>query len=154
MPSLAVPPIAIRRVLDTRDLKVVYQPLVDLKTKKIFAYEALVRSMSSDFDSPMSLFAAAVQHQCTGELGRIIREMARRRVPVASALSQHPSGRVERQVRRPARRSIFKHTEDVYLEITEGAPLALPSLPEHPARRCVGAVCISSSTISARATRT
>jgi len=38
--------VAIRRVLDTRDVKVVYQPVVDLKTKKIFAYEALVRSKS------------------------------------------------------------------------------------------------------------
>ena len=51
---------AIRRVLDARELKVVYQPLVDLKTRRIFAYEALVRSTSPDFDSPMSLFAAAV----------------------------------------------------------------------------------------------
>ena len=50
----------IRRVIDERDVQVVYQPLVDLKTQKIFAYEALARSKSPDFDSPMSLFAAAV----------------------------------------------------------------------------------------------
>ena len=67
--------IAIKRVIDTRDVKVVYQPIVDLKTKKIFAYEALVRSKSDDFDGPMSLFAAAVKHTVTGQLGRIIREM-------------------------------------------------------------------------------
>ena len=43
----------IRRVLDARDLKVVYQPLVDLQTRKIFAYEALVRANREDFDTPM-----------------------------------------------------------------------------------------------------
>ena len=41
----------IRRVLDARDIKVVYQPLVDLHTRKIFAYEALVRANRDDFDS-------------------------------------------------------------------------------------------------------
>jgi sensor c-di-GMP phosphodiesterase-like protein len=55
--------VLIRRVLDARDLKVVYQPLVDLTTRKIFAYEALVRSKASDFDSPMSLFGAAQLHR-------------------------------------------------------------------------------------------
>ncbi|WP_240488940.1 EAL domain-containing protein [Labilithrix luteola] len=116
--------VAIRRVLDTRDLKVVYQPLVDLKTKKIFAYEALVRSLSSDFDSPMSLFAAAVQHQCTGELGRIIREMAVEGCPSHPLfLNIHPAELNDKFVVQPDD-PIFKHTEDVYLEITEGVPLS------------------------------
>lgn len=116
--------VAIRRVLDARDLKVVYQPVVDLKTRKIFAYEALVRSKSADFDSPMSLFAAAVQHGCTGELGRIIREMAVVNCPTHPLfLNIHPAELNEKFVVQP-NDPIFQHSEDVYLEITEGVPLS------------------------------
>ncbi len=126
-PSTAEPrrtTVAIRRLLDTRDLKVVYQPVVDLKTKKIFAYEALVRSKSADFESPMSLFAAAVQHTCTGELGRIIREMAIEGCPTHPLfLNIHPAELNEKFVVQP-NDPIFQHSEDVYLEITEGVPLS------------------------------
>ena len=116
--------VAIRRVIEARDLKVVYQPLVDLKTKKIFAYEALVRSKSPDFDSPMSLFAAAVQHECTGELGRIIREMAIAGCPGHPLfLNIHPAELNDKFVVQPDD-PIFQHSEDVYLEITEGVPLS------------------------------
>ena len=116
--------VAIRRLLDMRDLKVVYQPLVDLKTKKIFAYEALVRSKSPDFESPMSLFAAAVQHACTGELGRIIREMAIEGCPTHPLfLNIHPAELNDKFVVQPDD-PIFQHSEDVYLEITEGVPLS------------------------------
>lgn len=115
---------AIRRLLDMRELSVVYQPLVDLRTKKIFAYEALVRSKSPDFDSPMSLFAAAVQHSCTGELGRMIREMAIQGCPSHPLfLNIHPSELNDKFVVQPDD-PIFKHSEDVYLEITEGVPLS------------------------------
>ena len=116
--------VLIRRVLDARDLKVVYQPLVDLTTRKIFAYEALVRSKASDFESPMALFAAAVDHQCTGELGRIIREMAVQGCPSWPLfLNIHPAELNDKFVVQPDD-PIFRHTEDVYLEITEGVPLS------------------------------
>src|SRR5207302_9237467 len=69
-------PTPLRRLLDARDVKVVYQPVVDLRTQKVFAYEALVRSKSPAFGNPMELFAAAVSESCTGELGRMIREMS------------------------------------------------------------------------------
>lgn len=116
--------VAIRRLLDTRDLKVVYQPVVNLKTKKIFAYEALVRSKSPDFDSPMSLFAAAVEHSCTGELGRIIREMAIEGCATHPLfLNIHPAELNEKFLVQP-NDPIFRHDEDVYLEITEGVPLS------------------------------
>jgi EAL domain-containing protein (putative c-di-GMP-specific phosphodiesterase class I) len=116
--------VAIRRVLDARDIKVVYQPLVDLKTKKVFAYEALVRSKAAEFDSPMSLFAAAVQHACTGELGRIIREMAIEGCPTHPLfLNIHPAELNDKFVVQPDD-PIFQHSEDVYLEITEGVPLS------------------------------
>src|SRR4051812_37667857 len=116
--------VAIRRVLDLRALKVVYQPVVDLKTKKIFAYEALVRSQAPEFDSPPSLFSAAVQHACTGELGRIIREMAVEGCPSYPLfLNIHPAELNDKFVVQP-NDPIFQHSEDVYLEITEGVPLS------------------------------
>jgi EAL domain-containing protein (putative c-di-GMP-specific phosphodiesterase class I) len=116
--------VAIRRVVDARMVRVVYQPLVDLKTGKIFAHEALVRSLSDDFDSPMSLFAAAVQHGCTGELGRIIRELAIAGCPHHPLfLNIHPAELNEKWLVQPDD-PIFQHSEDIYLEITEGVPLS------------------------------
>ncbi|HEY8076544.1 MAG TPA: EAL domain-containing protein [Labilithrix sp.] len=116
--------VAIRRVLDMRAVKVVYQPLVDLRSKKIFAYEALVRSQAPEFDSPPSLFAAAVQHACTGELGRIIRELAVQGCPSYPLfLNIHPAELNDKFVVQPDD-PIFQHGEDVYLEITEGVPLS------------------------------
>jgi EAL domain-containing protein (putative c-di-GMP-specific phosphodiesterase class I) len=107
-----------------RALMVVYQPVVDLKTKKIFAYEALVRSQAPEFDSPPSLFSAAVQHACTGELGRIIREMAIDGCPSYPLfLNIHPAELNDKFVVQPDD-PIFQHSEDVYLEITEGVPLS------------------------------
>jgi EAL domain-containing protein (putative c-di-GMP-specific phosphodiesterase class I) len=116
--------VAIRRVLDDRAVKVVFQPIVDLKTRRIFAYEALVRSLSNDFDSPMSLFAAAVQHQAAGELGRIIRQLAVAGCPGHPLfLNIHPAELNEKWVVQPDD-PIFQHSDDVYLEITEGVPLS------------------------------
>ena len=114
--------IALRRVIDDRQLKVVFQPIVDLRSKKIFAYEALVRSQ--EFDSPMSLFAAAVEHACTGELGRVIRQLAVQGCPGHPLfLNIHPAELNEKWVVQPDD-PIFQHSEDVYLEITEGVPLS------------------------------
>lgn len=116
--------VAIKKVLDHRDVKVVYQPIVDLKTKRIFAYEALVRSKSADFQGPMDLFAAAVQHTVTGQLGRIIREMAVEGCPTHPLfLNIHPAELNDKFVVQPDD-PIFQHSEDVYLEITEGVPLS------------------------------
>jgi EAL domain-containing protein (putative c-di-GMP-specific phosphodiesterase class I) len=117
------PNLAIRRVLDSRDVKVVYQPVVDLRTQKIFAYEALARSKAPEFDSPIALFKAAVDHSCAGELGRLLREMAVTGCPdYPLFLNVHPAELNEKylvQLDDP----IFDHDKDVYLEITEGVPL-------------------------------
>ena len=51
--SRTLPPsLSIRRVLDARDVRVVYQPVVDLRTQRVFAYEALVRSKAPEFETP------------------------------------------------------------------------------------------------------
>ncbi len=116
--------VSIRRLIDTRDVRVVYQPVVDLKTGEIFAYEALVRSKSPDFKSPPELFNAAVEHAVTGELGRMIREMSVEHATEHPLfLNIHPAELNEGFLVQP-NDPIFHHSNEVYLEITEGVPLS------------------------------
>jgi EAL domain-containing protein (putative c-di-GMP-specific phosphodiesterase class I) len=111
-------------VIAQREVFVVYQPLVDLKTHKVFAYEALARTKAPEFGGPMELFAAAVEESCTGELGRLLREMALAGCNTHPLfLNLHPAELNEGWVVQPDD-PIFQHTEDVYLEITEGVPLS------------------------------
>lgn len=115
---------AIRQVIETRDCFCVFQPVVDLKTQKIFAYEALARTKSPDFDGPLAMFAAAVAENLTGELGRVLRSMALdgcQGHPLF--LNIHPAELNEKWVVQPDD-PIFQHSEDVYLEITEAVPLS------------------------------
>ncbi len=115
---------AIRRVLDERAVRMVYQPVVDLRTRRIFAYEALVRSKAPEFSSPPELFNAAVEHSCTGELGRMLREMSLEGCPdFPLFINIHPAELNERWIVQPDD-PIFMHDRDVYLEITEGVPLS------------------------------
>jgi EAL domain-containing protein (putative c-di-GMP-specific phosphodiesterase class I) len=116
-------PTAIRRVIDTRQVHVVYQPLVDLKSQKIFAYEALARTKAPEFAGPLELFAAAVAEGLTGELGRLLRGLS---IAGCAAyplfLNLHPAELNEGWVVQPDD-PIFQHDNDVYLEITEAVPL-------------------------------
>lgn len=115
---------AIRRVLDEKAVRMVYQPVVDLRTRRVFAYEALVRSKAPEFATPPDLFNAAVEHSCTGELGRMLREMSLEGCPdYPLFLNIHPAELNERYIVQPDD-PIFQHDRDVYLEITEGVPLS------------------------------
>lgn len=127
VPRVTRPPFtdaAIHRVIAERDVRIVYQPVVDLKTHAVFAYEALARPKPADFDGPLALFEAAVAHARTGELGRMLRELS-----VASCaghrlfVNVHPAELNEKWLVQPDD-PIFQHTHDVYLEITEGVPLS------------------------------
>lgn len=115
---------AIQRVLAERDVMCVFQPLVDLKTGKLFAYEALARTKAPEFEGPVAMFAAAVAENLTGELGRLLRELALEGCPGHPLfLNIHPAELNEKWVVQPDD-PIFNHTEDVYLEITEAVPLS------------------------------
>jgi EAL domain-containing protein (putative c-di-GMP-specific phosphodiesterase class I) len=114
----------IRRVVANREVFIVYQPLVDLKTRRIFAYEALARSKAPEFDGPMPLFAAAVAHGLTGELGRILRELTIEGCPGHPLfINIHPAELNEHYLVQPTD-PLFQHGEEVYLEITEAVPLS------------------------------
>jgi EAL domain-containing protein (putative c-di-GMP-specific phosphodiesterase class I) len=111
-------------VIDKREVHIVYQPVVDLRTRKVFAYEALARTKAPEFDGPLSLFAAAVEQRLTGQLGRILRRLALEGCATHPLfLNLHPDELNEGWVVQPDD-PIFQHSEDVYLEITEGVPLS------------------------------
>jgi EAL domain-containing protein (putative c-di-GMP-specific phosphodiesterase class I) len=119
-----MPEAAIRKVIEHREVTIVYQPLVDLARQTIFAYEALARPDNAEFGGPLGLFAAAVQHNCTGELGRVLRDKSIEGCPeIPLFVNIHPSELNERWLVQPSD-PIFQHSADMYLEITESVPLS------------------------------
>ena len=104
------------------DLSAVFQPIVSIETGELFAYEALVRCRIPNFTPPV-LFEQAANMQATGRLGRMIREIA---VPLCSGfplfVNLHPTELEEGWIVRPDD-PIFSHDDDIYLEVTESAPM-------------------------------
>jgi len=114
---------AIGKMVEPDDLSVVFQPIVDMATGELFAYEALVRCRVPQLKSPPKLFELAVENECTGRLGRMIREIA---IPLSSGLplfvNVHPQELHEGWLVRPDD-PIFAHDHEVFLEVTESVPL-------------------------------
>jgi EAL domain-containing protein (putative c-di-GMP-specific phosphodiesterase class I) len=104
------------------DLSAVFQPILSMETGELFAYEALVRCRIPNFTPPV-LFEQAENMQATGRLGRMIREIA---VPLCSGtplfVNLHPTELECGWIVRPDD-PIFSHDDDIYLEITESAPM-------------------------------
>ena len=115
---------AIRTMVSADDLRVVFQPIVELATGRPFACEALVRCRMPEFQPPPRLFEHALKLGCVGRLGRLIREIA---VPLCSGvplfLNIHPAELSEGWLVRPDD-PIFSHDAEVYLEITESVPMS------------------------------
>ena len=114
----------IGQLIMERNLYVAFQPIVDIRTHTTFAYEALVRTNSKDFSGPPAMFDAAVEAECAGQLGRLIRQVA---VDGCSThplfLNVHPSELNQHFIVQPDD-PIFRHSEEVFLEITEAVPLS------------------------------
>lgn len=112
-----------QRLVSIDELSVVFQPIVDLSSGSLFAYEALVRCRRPELASPPVLFERAVSAGCVGRLGRMIREIA---MPLASGrplfLNVHPQELQEGWLVRPDD-PIYLHDSSVYLEVTESVPL-------------------------------
>jgi EAL domain-containing protein (putative c-di-GMP-specific phosphodiesterase class I) len=116
----STPPPTVRG-LTTADFDVVFQPIVELSSHRIFAYEALARCKTQVFANPSRLFAAASREGACGRLGRTIREVAFQRCTgVPLFINLHPDELSERWVVRPDD-PIFEHDHHVFLEITESA---------------------------------
>jgi EAL domain-containing protein (putative c-di-GMP-specific phosphodiesterase class I) len=110
--------------LGPSDINVVFQPIVDLRTHRLFALEALVRCNASGLQSPPTLFEHAVKHAYCGRLGRLIREITVARCPgIPIFTNVHPNELSQRWLIRPDD-PIFSHDTDVYIEITEAVPFS------------------------------
>lgn len=119
---------AIVRTMTHADIGVVYQPIVELSTGRIFAHEALVRCRVPGLESPPALFARAELERCCGRLGRLIRDVTfREATSLPLFVNIHPNELSERWLVRPDDPIGF-HESDVYLEITESAALSHPDL--------------------------
>lgn len=113
----------IKSTVETGNLGVVYQPIVDIRKRRTFAYEALVRPRDRYFRDPVHLFEEASAHKLAGRLGRMIREIAIGQCPdYPLFLNIHPSELDAHYLVQP-NDPIFQHDHDVYLEITEGVPI-------------------------------
>ncbi len=110
------------QLVKPEDLSAVFQPIVHLSNGELFAYEALVRCRIPNFTPPV-LFEHAAAMQATGRLGRMIREIA---VPLCSGIplfvNLHPTELEESWLVRPDD-PVFFHDDDIYLEVTESAPM-------------------------------
>ncbi len=123
-PEVAADPTdAVHQAIDQCMITMVYQPIVELATGKVFAYEALCRSRVPQFDSPPALIEAATAAGRIGELGRLQRRLASRNCPdhrIFLNISPHEFDDVF--LVRPDD-AIFRHRKPVYIEITESVPL-------------------------------
>lgn len=109
------------RSLGVDAIGVVFQPIVDLRTGRNFAAEALVRCKLPEFKSPVALFEAAAAERACGRLGRTIREVAFAEAPpVPLFVNLHPQELSSRWLVRPDDPLNF-HDQAVFLEITESA---------------------------------
>ncbi len=114
---------ALEDMVDPDCLSVVFQPIIIMETGEIYANEVLVRCSDPKLSPPPVLFEKAVASGCVGRLGRIIREIA---VPHAGHgrlfVNIHPNELSESWLVRPDD-PIYIHDAEIFLEITESAPL-------------------------------
>ena len=107
--------------LGEKDIEVVFQPIVSVTSRRVFAYEALTRCSWPTLSNPETLFQRASAAACCGRLGRIVRAAAiERATSVPLFVNIHPDELSERWLVRPDD-PVFFHEHDVYLEITESA---------------------------------
>ena len=67
---------AINRLLDEQLIRFAFQPIVDLKTGEIYAYEALMRPLLDNFNNPTEILAVAAAQSKLAQLERMIIMMA------------------------------------------------------------------------------
>jgi len=114
----------VEQALDEERIWVVYQPIVELSTGKVFGHEALARSSVPEWYDPPTILAAAIQERMCGRLGRALRAMASKHAPNQTLfINIHPNEFDEGWLVQ-ADDAIFSHQEPVYVEITESVPLS------------------------------
>ncbi len=122
MTRLVRPP-SVEDAINTGQIFVHLQPVLELKTGRIYGYEALARCRVEQIASPLHLFAAAQEQHAITKLGR---ELRRQSVEAAKGatlfLNVHP-WELDDQDIVAADDPIAKHTGKLVIEIPEGSPL-------------------------------
>lgn len=106
------------------DLACVFQPIVNLNTNKLFAYEVLARCRTPGMTNPQVLFDRASAGRFCGLLGRTVRTLAFpqcRGIPLF--VNVHPDELSDRYVIQPDD-PMYSHDDEVFVEITESVPLS------------------------------
>jgi EAL domain-containing protein (putative c-di-GMP-specific phosphodiesterase class I) len=114
---------AVHEALDREMVEVVFQPIVDVVSRRILAYEALARSRSELFPGVLDLYEAAVRVGRVAELGRLHRGQAIARCrdwPLF--LNVFPNEFDYGWLVRPDD-PMFRHSRPVCIEVTEAVPL-------------------------------
>ncbi len=68
----------LKGIIDRGRISTVYQPIVDLRSRATFGYEALSRGPAGKFETPDALFRVAYETELVMELERLCRERALR----------------------------------------------------------------------------
>jgi EAL domain-containing protein (putative c-di-GMP-specific phosphodiesterase class I) len=114
---------AIHDMVDRGDVGIAFQPIVEVRRRRLHAYEALARRSNDVFASTPDMFAAAVQAGRVAELGRLHRDQAIRYCPGhALFINVDPHEFDFGWLVRPDD-PIFRHRHPVTLEITESVPI-------------------------------
>jgi EAL domain-containing protein (putative c-di-GMP-specific phosphodiesterase class I) len=100
-----------------------FQPIVDADCRRVFAYEALLRTEERSLSDPRAILGAAEQLDCVHELGRRVRAMtaaafADARKDALLFVNLHPRDLLDPALYR-AEEPLTKIAERVVLEITE-----------------------------------
>jgi EAL domain-containing protein (putative c-di-GMP-specific phosphodiesterase class I) len=118
-------------IVPVGDLSAVFQPIVNIITHKLVAYEMLTRCKTPGLTNPQVLFDRAAAGRFCGLLGRTVREIGFpqcRGVPLF--VNVHPDELSDRYVIQPDD-PIFGHDDEVFVEITESVPLSHYNLCSH-----------------------
>ena len=114
---------AIHRLVDEADFTVLFQPVVELCSGELLAYEAVTRPGSDAFESVESMIGAAVAAGRMGEFGRLIRRAAIDGCPDHPLFINVDPNELDHGWLVQPDDPLFFHDHPVHLEITESAPL-------------------------------
>ena len=129
-------------IIDNQSIQIFFQPIVDLKTQKIFSFEALSRGpVNTSFFSPLNLFNAAIEQGCLLELDYLTRQLAMQNFASRAGEHQHKaklflnvsvstimSDSHEEGVTLSYIKNLDLDPQDVVIEITELQPIEDPEV--------------------------
>lgn len=114
---------AVHEAVDQGTVDVAFQPIADVRRRRLYAYEALARPRAGVFASTPEMFEVAIQAGRVAELGRLHRDQAVKRAQgYPLFLNIHPHEFDYGWLVRPDD-PMFRHRWPVTLEITESVPL-------------------------------